>query len=95
MYREPPLQCSVCGRAIERHDADVLESGVRCRRCGDAAELAALAPTVAEVRSAQRQWQQYAATHPQPRHRGCSKHAEWDTHCFWCVLGSWLPDDDD
>ena len=88
--------CAVCGNAVDLQDADVVESGLRCRRCTDAADLAALEPALAEVREAQSQWRARAAAgHPYREHkRGCSHHAEWDTHCFWCVLGSWLPDDD-
>jgi hypothetical protein len=48
MYREPPPVCCVCGDAVEAHAADVTEAGLRCRRCGDAAELAAVQPALAE-----------------------------------------------
>lgn len=92
MYRDPPLICSVCGNAVDPPDADVLESGVRCRRCSEAAELAAVAPTVAEVRRIQRQ---YEPVLPYSRPRShCRRHAEWDTHCFWCVLGDIFSSDD-
>jgi hypothetical protein len=94
MYREPPPVCCVCGDTIEAHAADVTEAGLRCRRCTDAAELAAAQPALAEARAAQEAWARIHAAHPAVQRAHCSRHTEWDTHCLRCVLASWLPEDD-
>jgi hypothetical protein len=97
MYREPPLTCAICGKLVELSQSDVIESGLRCPRCTAAAELAAIAPTLAEVRAAQAAHRALAQATDEARRlreRGCSRHEQWDTYCFWCVLRRWLPADD-
>lgn len=94
MYREPPPVCSVCGNVVEAHDADVTDAGLRCRRCTDAAELAAMQPALDEARAAQRAWAEIHAKHPVRPVAHCSDHSEWSSHCLRCVLASWLPDED-
>ena len=94
MYREPPPVCSVCGNTVDTHAADITEAGLRCRRCTDAVELAAIQPALAEARAAQQEWAKIHAAHPPVPRPHCSRHAEWDTKCLRCVLADWLPDDD-
>lgn len=90
VYREPPAICAVCGDAIDAHDADVIETGLRCPRCTEAADMAARRPALEAAREAQAAWRALAAERnkPGPRLRTCRRHAEWDTRCLWCVLAN-------
>lgn len=63
--------------------------GLRCRRCSEAAEQAALRPALDEARAAQAAWRKLAAGHrarEQRRIVTCPRHSEWDTHCLWRVM---------
>jgi hypothetical protein len=66
----------------------VIESGLRCSHCTAAAELAAIEPTLAEVKAAQAAHRAAAEEARRRSERGCSRHEQWDTYCFWCVFGS-------
>ncbi|HXU72624.1 MAG TPA: hypothetical protein VN947_25050 [Polyangia bacterium] len=94
MYREPPPVCCLCGKMIDAHAADITEQGLRCRRCTEALEVAAMAPALEAAREAQRAWAKIHAAHPVHARRHCSDHAEWDTYCLRCVLAGWLESDD-
>jgi hypothetical protein len=90
MYRDPPPTCAICGRSTDPSQSDVTEAGLRCRRCTDKAQLAAIAPVLAEVEEAQAEHRARARAEEEARlrgERGCSRHEKWDTHCFWCVFG--------
>jgi hypothetical protein len=73
-YRKPPDTCIACGELVNPARADMVESGLRCQKCTDAAELAALQPKLAEAKA-------YFAHGP-----GCDRHPLGDSSCLWCWL---------